>query len=258
MDQEKYNLCRKSFSVFLQDMMKELLMSSDFADVTLVCEDKKQIKAHRNILSACSPVFKEILQIDGSPSSIIYLRGVGSSHMESLLQFIYIGEATIPQDQINEFLSLAKSFDLKDLTEDWEKSGNLGDLEEETEMAHGGEESVTLDEAESDIFSNVGVKNEKEYFQGDEKEMDHDGEESVKIEHSEAETDTFSKVDVKLENDTSKFGNILSCADFTCKEDGEILVGNRIKCVCDRRWMWTKTTCYYCDNLKERIKAETI
>ena len=136
MDQEKYNLCRKSYSVFLQDMMKELMMSSDFADVTLVCEDKKQIKAHRNILSACSPVFKEILQIDRSPSSIIYLRGVNSSQMESILQFIYTGEATLPQEQINEFLSLAKSFDLKDLTEDCEKSGHLGEHEEDTEMAN--------------------------------------------------------------------------------------------------------------------------
>ena len=136
MAQENCNFSRKYRITFLQDMMKELMMSSDFADVTLVCEDKKQIKAHRNILSACSPVFKEILQIDGSPSSIIYLRGVGSSHMESLLQFIYIGEATIPQDQINEFLSLAKSFDLKDLSEDSEKSGNLGDLEEGRKVPH--------------------------------------------------------------------------------------------------------------------------
>ena len=42
--------------------MKELMMNEDFADVTLVTEDKKQIKANINVLIACSPVFKNILK----------------------------------------------------------------------------------------------------------------------------------------------------------------------------------------------------
>ena len=43
--------------------MKELMMNEDFLDVTLVTEDKKQIKANVNILSACSPVFKDTFKI---------------------------------------------------------------------------------------------------------------------------------------------------------------------------------------------------
>ena len=41
-------------------------MSSDdsFADVTLVTDDKKLLKAHRNILSSSSSFLKEILQIN--------------------------------------------------------------------------------------------------------------------------------------------------------------------------------------------------
>ena len=39
--------------------MQEMLTSDEFTDVTLVTDDKKTIKAHRNILSACSPVFKK-------------------------------------------------------------------------------------------------------------------------------------------------------------------------------------------------------
>ena len=54
--------------------MKEL-MNEDYSDVTLVTEDKKQIKAHINILSACSPVFKDILK-DRNNSPIMYLRGI--------------------------------------------------------------------------------------------------------------------------------------------------------------------------------------
>ena len=62
MHREKYNLTWHSYSDHLRSMMKELMMNEDFADVTLVTEDKKQIKANINILSACSPVFKDILK----------------------------------------------------------------------------------------------------------------------------------------------------------------------------------------------------
>ena len=62
--EDKYSLTWHSFSDHLREALKEMLTSSDFADVTLVTDDKQQIRAHRNILSACSPVFKSILQID--------------------------------------------------------------------------------------------------------------------------------------------------------------------------------------------------
>ena len=54
MDQEKYTLTWHTYPDHLRGMMKEMMMSEDFADVTLVTDDKKTVKAHRNILSACS------------------------------------------------------------------------------------------------------------------------------------------------------------------------------------------------------------
>merc|ERR1712150_238945 len=69
------------------------MINEDFADVTLVTEDKKQIKANGTILSACSPVFKDIFKKDNRSSTIMYLRGIQYSEMESIMQFIYLCKA---------------------------------------------------------------------------------------------------------------------------------------------------------------------
>ena len=52
--------------------MKELMVNEDLADITLITDDKKQIKANINILSACSPLFKDILKKEKNSSPIIY------------------------------------------------------------------------------------------------------------------------------------------------------------------------------------------
>ena len=95
--------------------MKELMMNEDFADVTLVTEDKKQIKANTNILSACSPVFKDILKKEKNSTQVMYLRGIQFPEMESIMQFIYIGEATFSEERMDEFLAVAKSLEIKEL-----------------------------------------------------------------------------------------------------------------------------------------------
>ena len=77
MNQEKYSLRWHTYSDHLKSMMKELMMNEEFADVTLVTEDKKQIKANISILSACSPVFKDILRKEKNFNQIMYLRGIG-------------------------------------------------------------------------------------------------------------------------------------------------------------------------------------
>ena len=94
-----------------------MMTSSEFADVTLVTDDKQQIRAHRNILSGCSPVFKNILQIDrDNANPIIYLRGIQYSEMESIMQFIYLGEARFCEERMSEFLLVAKNLEIKNLS----------------------------------------------------------------------------------------------------------------------------------------------
>ena len=95
--------------------MKELMSNEDFSDVTLVTEDKKHIKANINILSTCSPVFKDVLRKKDNTNQIMELRGVQHSEMEPIMQFIYLGEATFYKEKIGEILAVAKSLKIKEL-----------------------------------------------------------------------------------------------------------------------------------------------
>ena len=99
--------------------MQGMLTSDSFTDVTLVSDDKQTIKAHRNILSACSPVFENILLMEiQNQHPVIYLRGIQFSEIESILQFIYLGEAKFLEHRVNEFLSVAKNLEIKEFSND--------------------------------------------------------------------------------------------------------------------------------------------
>ena len=116
MSQDKYNLRWHTYSDHLTEMMQDMF-SDDFADVTLVCDDKKTIKAHRNILSMCSPVFKDIFMMQPQKHQpVIYLRGIQYSEIECILQFIYLGETKFDKERLNEFLSVSKSLEIRELS----------------------------------------------------------------------------------------------------------------------------------------------
>ena len=91
MHQEKFCLTWHTYLDHLQSMMEELMMNEDLSDVTLVTEDKKQIKANIHILRTCSQVFKDILKREKNSNQIIYLRGIQFSEMESIMRYVYLG-----------------------------------------------------------------------------------------------------------------------------------------------------------------------
>ena len=129
--QEKYILKRHSYSDHLRKMMKEMMISGQFADVTLVTDDNEQIMAHRNILSTCSPVFKDILQLDSTITSpVIYLIGIQHSEMESIMEFIYLGEARIYKERMSEFLIVSKNLEIKELSIGTEMNDQTASSEE--------------------------------------------------------------------------------------------------------------------------------
>ena len=45
----------------------------------------------------------------------MYLRGIQHSEMESIIQFIYLGEATFYEERMDELLAVSKSLEIKEL-----------------------------------------------------------------------------------------------------------------------------------------------
>ena len=93
----------------LHDMMKE----SDLTDVTIVSDDKKHFNAHKVVLKACSSVFQNIIEDLPQSNSVIYLRGIQYQEIESILEYMYLGEVTISQQRVYEFLKVAADLEVK-------------------------------------------------------------------------------------------------------------------------------------------------
>ena len=90
-----------------------------YADVTLVCDDNIQIPAHKIILSSFSQTFRSIIESNNESSNnvFIYLRGIKFSIMESIMEYIYKGETALAMEEMNEFLAVAKEFQIKEVGE---------------------------------------------------------------------------------------------------------------------------------------------
>ena len=99
----------------LSDWRKE----EDFFDVTLVSEELKHISAHKLVLSSSSDLFKSILKATqtSNPHPLIYLSGVSAKHLNLAMNYIYQGEVEILQEDLGEFLNVARKLKIEGLIE---------------------------------------------------------------------------------------------------------------------------------------------
>ena len=136
MSEQHFCLDWSEFEAFTKRTVQNLLDDKEFTDVTLVCDDNRQIGAHKAILSACSPSFKNILKNNPHQHPLIYLRGVQYQDLQSLVSFIYQGRTEVSQENLNRFLFLASEFQLEGIG-DTKSSFEEETTKEETEMELG-------------------------------------------------------------------------------------------------------------------------
>lgn len=61
-EEQQYCLRWNNFQANITSQFEALRDDEDFTDVSIVCEGRS-IKAHRVVLSACSPLFKEMFKV---------------------------------------------------------------------------------------------------------------------------------------------------------------------------------------------------
>jgi len=120
---EKFCLRWNDFEANISEGFRELREEKDFFDVTLACEDN-QIQAHRVIISACSPFFRNVLRRNPHQHPLLYLKGVKYRDLLSILNFMYMGEVNVAQEELNSFLAVAEDLRVKGLTQNNSDSSN--------------------------------------------------------------------------------------------------------------------------------------
>jgi len=103
--------------------VKDMLERQSFVDVTLACDDD-QLQAHKVLLSAASPFFQRILERNPHAHPLLYLRGALKKDVAAILNFIYEGEAAVPVQDFESFMSLAKDLEVKGLVDEIESIEN--------------------------------------------------------------------------------------------------------------------------------------
>ena len=131
MAQEKFNLQWNDFQENAKTTFHDLADDKDFTDVTLASEEGNQFTAHKVILAASSPFFRNTLKKNQHSHPLMYMHNIASDDLTALLNFIYRGEVQIVQENLARFLGLADQLKIKGLegagsghSSDSEKSKN--------------------------------------------------------------------------------------------------------------------------------------
>jgi len=115
---DKFCLQWNEFDANIKDYFKDLREDKRFIDVTLATDDGRQIQAHKIVLSAGSNFFNDIFLKSNHSNMLIYLKGMHSTELELVLDFIYKGEVLVAENELNKFLEIAKELQVRGLQGD--------------------------------------------------------------------------------------------------------------------------------------------
>ena len=107
--------CAQSGS-YANDVLKEMFYDLNFRDVTLTADDGEEISAHKIVLSSGSNLLKTILGRQGKSSPIIICRGVRFNELKSMIEFIYLGQTSVENLNVKNFLAVADEYGVQGLT----------------------------------------------------------------------------------------------------------------------------------------------
>ncbi|KAF5273470.1 hypothetical protein FQA39_LY07487 [Lamprigera yunnana] len=127
---EQFSLCWDNFHKNMSSGIQSMLETEDLVDVTLAVEGRN-LKAHKMVLSVCSPYFRELFQSNPCKHPIVFMKDVSYIALSDLLQFMYQGEVQVAQENLATFIKTAEALQIKGLTGD---SGAPNDSETDQEV----------------------------------------------------------------------------------------------------------------------------
>ncbi|XP_026833456.1 protein bric-a-brac 1 isoform X2 [Drosophila erecta] len=113
---QQFCLRWNNYQTNLTTIFDQLLQNECFVDVTLAC-DGRSMKAHKMVLSACSPYFQTLLAETPCQHPIVIMRDVSWSDLKAIVEFMYRGEINVSQDQIGPLLRIAEMLKVRGLAD---------------------------------------------------------------------------------------------------------------------------------------------
>ena len=98
---------QESFCVELMKRLNIQRKQDYLCDITLVTNDDREFKAHRNVLSAATPFFCKLLESDMKENreGIVRFEEISGTVMEDVLEFIYTGTVEVTQENAKELIA---------------------------------------------------------------------------------------------------------------------------------------------------------
>ncbi|GAB6020744.1 hypothetical protein CHUAL_003406 [Chamberlinius hualienensis] len=113
---QQFCLRWNSHQLNMLNVFDQLLQTESFVDVTLAC-DGLSLKAHKVVLSACSPYFQKLLLDNPCQHPIIILKDVTYADLKLLIDFMYKGEVSVAQERLQDLVKTAEVLKIKGLSE---------------------------------------------------------------------------------------------------------------------------------------------
>ncbi|KAJ6638732.1 Longitudinals lacking protein-like [Pseudolycoriella hygida] len=111
---DQYLLSWNNFHGNMCKGFHNLQKDEKMVDVTIAAGGKI-FKAHKLVLSVCSPYFQKIFLEHPSNHPILFMADVNSGHMAGLLDFMYSGQVNVKYEDLPKFLKVAESMQIKGL-----------------------------------------------------------------------------------------------------------------------------------------------
>jgi len=113
---EEYMLKWNSHNTEVISEFHELCREELFTDVTISVEDET-FEAHKIVLSACSPYFRQMLTTATRCSHpVIFLKDVSAEHVRLLIQYMYVGQIAVRKEELTTFLKSADHLRIRGLS----------------------------------------------------------------------------------------------------------------------------------------------